>query len=930
MNGTTKEKNITIKNAHVHNLKGVNVTIPRNKFVVITGLSGSGKTSLAFDTLYAEGQRRYVESLSSYARQFLGRMEKPAVDSIEGISPAIAIEQKVTARNPRSTVGTTTEIYDYLKLLFARVGRTFSPVTGEEVKRDYPEDVLSYINRQNNGERILILCPFTLPSDRSLQQQLDIYQQQGYTRIYINGETIRMDEIQDSINPENAFLVIDRIAVKKDDEDNNSRILDSSETAFFEGKGVCIVVSPNSQTYKSFSQSFEQDGIPFIEPSVHLFSFNNPVGACPSCEGYGHVIGIDEDLVVPDKSLSVYEEAVVAWRGEKMQKWKNQVINGASAVSFPIHKPYRELSAEQREMLWNGCEAFKGISNFFKYVEKKSYKIQYRVMLSRYRGKTVCPECKGKRLRKEATYVKIDGVDITELVDISINSLLPKLKELKLTETEQQISKRLMIEISNRLQYLIDVGVGYLTLNRLSNTLSGGESQRINLATSLGSSLVGSMYILDEPSIGLHPRDTHNLIKVLRKLQQLGNTVIVVEHDEEIMKAADYLIDLGPKAGHLGGKVVFQGPADDLKNHPDGLTAQYLLGATSIDIPKYRRNWKKYIGIEGASHHNLKHIDVKFPLGVLTVVTGVSGSGKSSLVKGILYPAIKKLHGGYGEKTGAFDKLNGQYADVTAIEYVDQNPIGKSSRSNPATYIKAYDDIRSLFAGLPLAKMRGYKPSHFSFNTDGGRCEACQGEGTIKVEMQFMADIHLTCETCKGKRFKEDILEITYNDKNIYDVLSFTVREAIDFFSLDEDSSAQKVVKKIQPLADVGLGYVQLGQSSSTLSGGEAQRIKLASFLAKKDTGEHILFLFDEPTTGLHFDDIKKLLKAFNSLIEKGHSVLVIEHNTDVMAAADWIIDLGPEGGNTGGNVVAEGPPEEIILHPDSHTGYFLKPKLNQ
>lgn len=930
MNGITKEKNIIIKNAHVHNLKGVNVTIPRNQFIVITGLSGSGKTSLAFDTLYAEGQRRYVESLSSYARQFLGRMEKPAVDSIEGISPAIAIEQKVTARNPRSTVGTTTEIYDYLKLLFARVGRTFSPSTGEEVKRDYPEDVLAYITHQKEGNRLLILCPFSLPQGRELQQQLDIYQQQGYTRIYIKNEIIRIEDVQGDIEPEKTFLVIDRIAVSNNDEHNNSRILDSAETAFFEGKGTCIVASPDGKIHKSFSQLFEQDGTVFLEPDVHLFSFNNPMGACPSCEGYGHVIGIDEDLVVPDKSLSVYEEAVVAWRGEKMQKWKNQLVNNASAVAFPIHKPYRELSAEQKAILWNGCEAFKGINDFFKYVEKKSYKIQYRVMLSRYRGRTTCPDCQGKRLRKEATYVKIDGIDITELVDISINSLLPKLNNLHLSKTEQQISKRLMTEICNRLQYLIDVGVGYLTLNRLSNTLSGGESQRINLATSLGSSLVGSMYILDEPSIGLHPRDTHNLIKVLRKLQQLGNTVIIVEHDEEIMKAADYLIDLGPKAGHLGGHIVFQGPAADLHKYPEGLTAQYLLGTTSIEIPEYRRNWKKYIGIEGASHHNLKNIDVKFPLGILTVITGVSGSGKSSLVKGILYPAIKKLHGGYGEKTGSFNKLTGQYADITAIEYVDQNPIGKSSRSNPATYIKAYDDIRSLFSSLPLAKMRGYKPSYFSFNTDGGRCEVCQGEGTIKVEMQFMADIHLTCETCKGKRFKDDILEITYNDKNIYDVLTFTVQEAIEFFSQDDDTVAQKVVKKIQPLADVGLGYVQLGQSSSTLSGGEAQRIKLASFLSKKDTGEHILFLFDEPTTGLHFEDIKKLLGAFNSLIEKGHSVLVIEHNTDVMAAADWIIDLGPEGGNAGGNIVVEGTPEDVATHIDSYTGHFLKPKLNQ
>ncbi len=927
MSGVKKQSKIIIKNARVHNLKGIDVEIPRNQFVVITGLSGSGKTSLAFDTLYAEGQRRYVESLSSYARQFLGRMEKPAVDYIEGVSPAIAIEQKVTSRNPRSTVGTTTEIYDFLKLLFARIGKTISPVSGEEVKRDYPEDVQAYIEKLDEKEKLLMLAPFQLPEDRTVEEQLSIYMQQGYSRILANNELLRIDDIKGDLVANEIFLVIDRLMASREEE-NLSRIRDSAETAFYEGKGTCVLYVTSAKKFKSFSQHFERDGVTFIEPSIHLFSFNNPLGACPTCEGYGKIIGIDEDLVVPDRSKSVYDECVVAWKGEKMSKWKNDVIRGAGAEDFPIHRAYSDLTEEERDMLWNGTASFKGINDFFKYVEKKSYKIQYRVMLSRYRGRTTCTTCNGNRLREEAGYVLIDGQKITDLINIPITRLHDLFQNLKLSKTDAKIAKRLLVEINNRLDYLLNVGLGYLTLNRLSGSLSGGESQRINLATSLGSSLVGSMYILDEPSIGLHPKDTANLIGVLDGLKKQGNTVIVVEHDEEIMEASDYLIDLGPKAGHLGGKLVFQGGHSQLEKAKDSLTAKYLTGELDLPVPKNRRNWKKFIGIEGASHNNLKNIDVKIPLGVLNVVSGVSGSGKSSLVKSILFPALKKLKEGYSEKTGTFKQLTGDYDAITGVEFVDQNPIGKSSRSNPVTYIKAYDEIRQLFTAQPLSKVRGYKPAFFSFNTDGGRCEMCQGEGTIKVEMQFMADINLTCETCEGKRFKEEVLEVTYHEKSISDVLRMTVAEAVEFFGDKEDRQAKKVAAKIQPLLDVGLGYVQLGQSSSTLSGGEAQRIKLASFIGRKENGDHILFIFDEPTTGLHIHDIQQLLKAFDALLEAGHTLVIIEHNMDVIKCADWITDLGPDGGDAGGNLVVTGTPEDVATSGQGYTSGYLKGKL--
>jgi excinuclease ABC subunit A len=936
---------ILIKGARVHNLKNIDVAIPRNKLVVITGLSGSGKSSLAFDTLYAEGQRRYVESLSSYARQFLGRIDKPEVDYIKGISPAIAIEQKVNSRNPRSTVGTSTEIYDYLKLLYARIGKTFSPISGNQVKRDTVSDVVQYINTLKPETKFYILSPIVKQADKTFKKQLELLAQQGFTRIEQNGEVQKIEDfIKTKISEkEQIFIVIDRLTVRPDDEDNENRISDSVQTAFYEGTGECAIKLLDSETENSksknkkssirfFSNKFELDGITFEEPSTHFFSFNNPVGACKHCEGFGTVIGIDEDLVIPNKSLSIYEDAIVSWKGEKMSEWKNVLINNSHKFDFPIHRPYYDLSSKEKKLLWSGNKYFEGLNAFFKHLEEQSYKIQYRVMLSRYRGKTVCPDCNGTRLRKDAAYVKVADHSITDIVLMPVKDSLEFFKQIKLTSYETEVAKRILIEIKNRLQFLDDVGLGYLTLNRLSNTLSGGESQRINLATSLGSSLVGSMYILDEPSIGLHSRDTDRLIKVLNSLRDIGNTVIVVEHDEEIMRAADQLIDIGPLAGTHGGELVFQGTHKDLEAEEKSLTALYLTGREKIEIPSSRRNWNKYIELTGVRENNLKGINVKFPLNVMTVVTGVSGSGKTSLVKRVLYPALKKMHGGFGEQTGSFDKLNGDFKNISAIEMIDQNPIGKSSRSNPVTYVKAYDEIRTLFADQPLAKNRGYKPSHFSFNVDGGRCEVCEGEGEVTVEMQFMADIHLVCEACNGKRFKQDILEITYNEKNISDILNMTVDDAIYFFdsAMRPTNTEKKIVQKLKPLSDVGLGYVHLGQPSSTLSGGEAQRIKLASFLGiGQNSNTPTLFIFDEPTTGLHFHDISKLLYAFNALIKQGHSLIIIEHNAEIIKCADWIIDLGPEGGTAGGNIVFEGVPEDLIKCKASYTGQYLKDKLS-
>jgi excinuclease ABC subunit A len=940
--------NIIIKGARVHNLRNIDVAIPRNKLVVITGLSGSGKSSLAFDTLYAEGQRRYVESLSSYARQFLGRIDKPEVDYIKGISPAIAIEQKVNSRNPRSTVGTNTEIYDYLKLLYARIGRTFSPISGNQVKRDTVTDVVEYVNSLPAETKVMILSPVKKQADKTLKKQLELLGQQGFNRIQQNGEVHKIDEFISSkfSEKEQIFIVVDRISVRPEDEDNANRISDSVQTAFYEGEGECAVEMVGDESkpaekkgkktaaggkVRSFSNKFELDGMTFEEPSTHFFSFNNPVGACKFCEGFGSVIGIDEDLVIPNKNLSVYEDAIVAWKGDKMSEWKNVLVNSSHKFDFPIHRPYYELSAKERKLLWTGNKYFQGLDDFFKHLESQAYKIQYRVMLSRYRGKTTCPECQGTRLRKDASYVKVAGHSINDVVLMPVQDSLEFFRKLKLSDYETEVAKRILVEIRNRLQFLDDVGLGYLTLNRLSNTLSGGESQRINLATSLGSSLVGSMYILDEPSIGLHSRDTDRLIKVLTSLRDVGNTVVVVEHDEEIMRAADQLIDIGPMAGSHGGELVFQGTHKDLANEEKSLTALYLTGRENMPVPSFRRNWNQYVELTGVRENNLKGVNVKFPLNVMTVVTGVSGSGKTSLVKRVLYPALKKMHGGFGEQTGSFEKLGGNYKNVTAVEMVDQNPIGKSSRSNPVTYVKAYDEIRTLFADQPLAKNRGYKPSHFSFNVDGGRCEVCEGEGEVTVEMQFMADIHLVCEACNGKRFKQDILDITYQEKNVSDVLDMTVDDAIEFFnqSPKPSNTEKKIVQKLQPLSDVGLGYVHLGQPSSTLSGGEAQRIKLASFLGMgQNSGTPTLFIFDEPTTGLHFHDISKLLYAFDALIKQGHSLIIIEHNAEVIKCADWIIDLGPEGGNAGGTIVFEGIPEDLVKVKNSHTGKYLKEKL--
>lgn len=918
------KENIIIKGAKLHNLKNIDVIIPRNKLVVITGLSGSGKSSLAFDTLYAEGQRRYVESLSSYARQFLGRLNKPKVDYIKGIAPAIAIEQKVNSTNPRSTVGTTTEIYDYLKLLYARIGRTYSPISGKEVKKHTVTDVLSHVKDFDEGEKLLLLSPILLEEGRELKNKLQVLLQQGYARIKHKSDVLRIDEAKaEDIDIDELFLVVDRIIVR-DEEDFYNRLGDAIETAFFEGKGTCIVEKMKDGSRKTYSNRFELDGISFLEPNVHLFSFNNPYGACPKCEGYGDVIGIDADLVIPNTGLSVYENAIFPWRGESMIWYRDQLVNNSHSFDFPIHKPYFELTDQQKQLIWDGNEYFEGLHRFFRFLEEKSYKIQNRVMLSRYRGKTKCDVCNGKRLRKDAHNVKIANTTITDLVEMPLSKLSAFFKNLELGDHDQKIAKRLLKEINSRLSFLSNVGLDYLTLNRRSNTLSGGESQRINLATSLGSSLVGSMYILDEPSIGLHPRDTERLVGVLKSLRDLGNTVIVVEHDEDIMRAADEIIDIGPEAGTHGGHVVATGNYQDILASTS-LTAKYLNGDLEIAIPKNRRTSKYHIDIIGARENNLKNIDVSFPLGMLTVVTGVSGSGKSTLVKKILYPSILKEVGGYGQKAGQFTQIKGNYSNVKIVEFVDQNPIGRSSRSNPVTYIKAYDDIRNLYSTQKLSNIRGYKPKHFSFNVDGGRCETCKGDGEVTIEMQFMADVHLECETCGGKRFKKEVLEVNFEGKNIDDVLSMTINDAIGFFNAHGKT---KITSKLQPLQDVGLGYVTLGQSSSTLSGGEAQRIKLASFLVKGNTKDTALFIFDEPTTGLHFHDIQKLLKSFNALIEKGHSIIVVEHNLELIKCADHVIDLGKDGGENGGNLIASGTPEEIVKVKDSYTAAYLKEKL--
>ena len=914
-----KSKEILIKGAKLHNLKDITVGIPRNQLVVITGLSGSGKSSLAFDTLYAEGQRRYVESLSSYARQFLGRLDKPKVDNIIGIAPAIAIEQKVNTSNPRSTVGTSTEIYDYLKLLFARIGKTYSPISGKEVKKHTVTDVVEAALAYPDGTKLLLLAPISIPKDRTVEQVLKLLLQQGYARILHQGEVIRLEEDNLPKKLGKFQLVVDRIVVQHD-EDFQHRLADAVETAFFEGKGECMLQEVESEVLKHFSNRFEMDGITFLEPNVHLFSFNNPYGACPECDGYGDTIGLDEDLIVPNTGLSVYENAIYPWRGETMSWFRDLLVNNAYKFDFPIHKPWYELSAEQRQLVWDGNKYFTGLTGFFKELEEKSYKIQNRVLLARYRGKTRCHSCHGRRLRKEANYVKIQGKSISDLVEISIEKLQTFFKELTLSPYEQEVAKRLLIEINSRLQFLSDVGLGYLTLNRKSNTLSGGESQRINLATSLGSSLVGSMYILDEPSIGLHPRDTHRLIKVLKSLRDLGNTVIVVEHDADIMKAADYIIDIGPEAGTHGGEVVAAGTYEQLLK-ADTLTGKYLSGRLSIEPPKKRRTSPHYISLIGCRENNLKNIDVTFPLDMLTVVTGVSGSGKSTLIKKLLYPAMQKELNASNEKIGQFTRIEGKYKQLQSVEFVDQNPIGKSSRSNPITYLKVYDDIRNLYANQKLAKMRNFSAKHFSFNVDGGRCEVCKGEGEVTIEMQFMADVHLTCEACGGKRFKKEVLEITYEGKNIDDLLNTTIDDAVAFFAAHKQT---KIAEKLKPLQDVGLGYVTLGQSSSTLSGGEAQRIKLASFLSKSESKEKVLFIFDEPTTGLHFHDIRKLLDSLQALIEKGHSVIVIEHNLEMIKCADYVIDLGLEGGEKGGAIIAKGTPEEIAKCKESYTGIAL------
>ncbi len=974
------QKHIIIKGARVHNLKNMDVAIPKNKLVVVTGMSGSGKSSLAFDTLYAEGQRRYVESLSSYARQFLGRMNKPDVDYIKGIAPAIAIEQKVITSNPRSTVGTSTEIYDYLKLLFSRIGKTISPVSGGVVKKDSVTDVINFIMTLPAETQVTVLCPLYPHNNRSLKEELAVLMQKGFVRVEFKGKLSKIEDLLEdmSIVDDGSWLVdeiegekveakgkkskakgkkealkaeseeasqisdlksqistpastvrivIDRISKNEEDE-TVSRLGDSVQTAFFEGKGDCYVrfMEPDAEkeTERFFCDRFELDGIRFEEPTANFFSFNNPYGACKKCEGYGKVIGIDGDLVIPDKSKSIYEGAIAPWRSEKMREWNDALVKHALKFDFPIHRQYNQLTEQQQQLLWTGNGFFRGLDAFFKEMEEQTYKIQYRVMLSRYRGKTNCPDCKGSRLRQDASYVKIMGKSITDVVLMPLDKALAFFNTIELNETDAKIGKRLLMEITNRLLFLNDVGLRYLTLNRLSNTLSGGESQRINLATSLGSSLVGSIYVLDEPSIGLHPRDTQRLISVLKSLRDVGNTVLVVEHEEEIMKAADHIIDIGPEAGTHGGNLIFTGTYDEIIKDDNSLTGRYLSGKEEIAIPKSRRKWNDFIEIKGARENNLKNVTAKFPLGVLTVVTGVSGSGKTSLVKRILAPALQKTLGSYnGEQTGQYDSIEGDYQKIEQVELVDQNPIGRSSRSNPVTYVKAWDEIRNLYAAQPVSKAAGLKPSAFSFNVEGGRCDVCQGEGEVKIEMQFMADIFLTCEACGGKRFKQHILDVTYHDKNVSEVLGMTIEEGLEFFAKEP-----KIIAKIKPLMDVGLGYVQLGQSSNTLSGGEAQRIKLASFLVKGNNTHKTLFIFDEPTTGLHFADIKKLLKSFDALLEHGNTIIVIEHNMDVIKCADWVIDIGPEGGDNGGEVVFEGVPEDLIKEKNSYTGQFLKERF--
>ena len=929
----SKGVNIVVKGASVNNLKHVDVELPRNKFIVITGLSGSGKSSLAFDTLYAEGQRRYVESLSAYARQFLGRMSKPECDFIKGLPPAIAIEQKVNTRNPRSTVGTSTEIYDYIRLLFSRIGHTISPISGQEVKKHTVEDVLAVAASYPEGTRVAIVAPLYINEGRTFDTQLDVYLKGGYSRLVKDNAFVEIEEVlsdkSKGKSPQDYELLIDRLSTSSE-KDEVSRMAESVETAFFEGHNVMsmLVFDRDGSVHRhDFSKKFEADGIEFIEPTEQLFNFNNPFGACPRCEGFGNTIGIDEDLVIPNQSLSVYEDAVVCWRGEKMSEWKRDFIHVASRISFPIHKPYNQLTEEQKRILWDGNSTFPGINGFFAWIETQQHKIQYRVMLARYRGKTLCPECHGARLRPEASYVRVNGEPITRLVTMPVRDLLEWFKNIELNAHESKIAERLLVEIKNRLGFLVDVGLGYLTLNRLSNSLSGGESQRINLATSLGSSLVGSLYILDEPSIGLHSRDTGRLLHVLKQLQALGNTVVVVEHDEEIMREADYIIDVGPRAGQHGGEIVYSGPISEIESCERSYTGRYLSGELKIAVPRTRRKWNSYIEIKGAREHNLKNIDVKIPLGVMTVVTGVSGSGKSSLVRDVLYKALVRHLGEAGDAPGKFDKLAGDLHRVEAVEFIDQNPIGRSSRSNAATYLKAYDEIRKLFADQQAAKQMGFTPAHFSFNTDGGRCEECKGEGTITIEMQFMSDLVIECESCHGQRFKPEILGVRYHDKNINDVLNMTVDEAIEFFGAN-GSLEKKIVSRLKPLQDVGLGYIKLGQSSSNLSGGENQRVKLAYYLST-ESARPTMFIFDEPTTGLHFHDINKLMDSFNRLIANGHTIVIIEHNLDVVKCADHVIDIGPEGGDKGGEIVVTGTPEEVSRCEASHTGKFLKEKLS-
>jgi excinuclease ABC subunit A len=922
---------IQVKGARVHNLKNISVDFPRNKLIVVTGVSGSGKSSLTIDTLFAEGQRRYAESLSAYARQFMARMDKPDVDYIKGLCPAIAIEQKVTTRTPRSTVGSMTELYDYLRLLFARVGTTFSPVSGREVKKDDVQDVIRCISSQQVGDRVLMLVPFKQHANRNTAEELNILLQKGFSRLYINKETVRIEDLlaavgsgkgpktaSPKIPKENTYLLVDRIVVKDFDEDDLHRLADSAGTAFYEGEGE-MLLEVNGEKQMAFSNRFELDGIRFEEPVPNLFSFNNPFGACPLCEGFGQVLGIDADLVIPDKRLSVYEGAVAPWKGEKLSAWKDHFIKSARKYDFPIHKPIMDLTKTQYAFLWEGNKEVSGINDFFAEVERNLYKVQYRVLLSRYRGRTDCPQCKGYRLRPEALYVKVGGLHIGELCEMPVNRLADWFRELPLSPFRQQVAKRILLEINNRLATLLDVGLGYLTLNRLANSLSGGESQRIQLTRSLGSNLSNSLYILDEPSIGLHPRDTQRLIGVLKQLRDLGNTVVVVEHDEMMMREADYIIDMGPLASHLGGEIVASGNHEVILQNEKSLTGKYLRGELAVEVPAKPRSWKQSITVTGARQHNLKNITVKFPLNVLCVVCGVSGSGKTTLVKQILYPGLQKIKGEFADKVGLHQSITGDIESISQVELVDQNPIGKSSRSNPVTYIKAYDDIRDLFSRQPLSRLRGFQPRHFSFNVDGGRCDACKGEGEQVVEMQFLADIHLTCEVCHGKRFKEEVLEVHYRNKSIHDVLEMSVDDALEFFRDEQD-----IVQKIRPLSEVGLGYIKLGQSSDTLSGGEAQRVKLASFLGKGRSLGNILFIFDEPTTGLHFHDISKLLASFRALIAQGHTVLVVEHNIDVIRSADWVIDLGPEAGEDGGNLVYEGAPAGLKKQKLSYTGRFL------